>query len=120
MIKEGPYPQVGYAGILQKFGKKSLCIRICQIRVFNLLKDGLRGFLSAAHCQKRTAKKCNGADKKSSTFQKWSPRCVFRKVSLSAGVSTISEESNAVGLVTNGITDKQRKSMTSAVFDQTK
>ena len=56
-------------------------------------------------------------DKKSSTFQKWSPRCVFRKVSLSAGVSTISEESNAVGLVTNGITDKQRKSMTSVVFD---
>ena len=42
---------------------------------------------------------------------------LFRKVSLSAGVSTISEESNAVGLVTNGITDKQRKSMTSVVFD---
>ena len=117
MIKEGPYPQVGYAGILQKLGKKSLCIRICQIGVSNLLKDGLRSFLSAASCQKRTAKKCSGADKKSSTFQKWSPRCVFRKVSLSAGVSTISEESNAVGLVTNGITDKQRKSMTSVVFD---
>ena len=29
MIKEGLYPQVGYAGILQKFGKKILCIRIC-------------------------------------------------------------------------------------------
>ena len=116
MIKEGLYPQVGYAGILQKFGKKSLCIRICQIGVFNLLKDGLRSFLSAAPCQKRTAKKCSGADKKSSTFQKWSPRCVFRKISLSAGVSTISEESNAVGLVTNGITDKQRKSMTSVVW----
>ena len=82
-----------------------------------MLKDGLRGFLSAAHCQKRTAKKCSGADKKSSTFQKWSPRCVFRKISLSAAVSTIGEESNAIGLITNGITDKQRKSMTSAVFD---
>ena len=117
MIKEGPYPQVGYAGILQKLGKKSLCIRICQIGVFNLLKDRLRSFWSAASCQKRTAKKCSGADKKSSTFQKWSPRCVFWKVSLSAGVSTISEESNAVGLVTNGITDKQRKSMTSVAFD---
>ena len=72
--------------------------------------------LSAAPCQKRTAKKCSGADKKSSTFQKWSPRCVFRKISLSPGVSTIGEESNAVGLVTNGITDKQRKSMTSVVW----
>ena len=117
MIEEGPYPQIGYAGILQKFGKKSLCIRICQIGVFDLLKDRQRSFWSAAPCQKRTAKKCSGADKKSSTFQKWSPRCVFRKVSLSAGVSTIGEESNAVGLVTNGITDKQRKSMTSVVFD---
>ena len=82
-----------------------------------MLKDGLRSFLSAAHCQKRTAKKCSGADKKSSTFQKWSPRCVFRKISLSAGVSTIGEDSNGGGLVTNGITDKQRKSMTSVVFD---
>ena len=70
-----------------------------------MLKDGLRSFLSAASCQKRTAKKCNGADKKSSTFQKWSPRCVFRKISLSAGVSTIGEESNGGGFVTNGITD---------------
>ena len=102
---------------VQKLGKKSLCVRICQIGVFNLLKDGLRSFLSAASCQKCTAKKCSGADKKSSTFQKWSPRCVFRKVSLSAGVSTIGEESNGGGLVTNGITDKQRKSMTSVVFD---
>ena len=59
-------------------------------------------FWSAAPCQKRTAKKCSGADKKSSTFQKWSPRCVFRKISLSAGVSTIGEESNGGGLVTNG------------------
>jgi hypothetical protein len=41
----------------------------------------------------------------------------FLESFLSAGVSTISEESNAVGLVTNGITDKQRKSMTSVVFD---
>ena len=41
----------------------------------------------------------------------------FRKISLSAGVSTIGEESNAIGLITNGITDKQRKSMTSVVFD---
>ena len=116
MIKEGPYPQVGYAGILQEIGKKSLCIRICQIGVFDLLKDRLRSFLSAAPCQKCTAKKCSGADKKSSTFQKWSPRCVFRK----AVVSTIGEESNAIGLITNGIngiTDKQRKSMTSVVFD---
>jgi len=117
MIQEGLYPQVRYAGILQKLGKKSLCIRICQIGVFDLLKDRLRGFLSAAPCQKRTAKKCSGADKKSSTFQKWSPRCAFRKISLSAGVSTIGEESNAIGLITNGITDKQRKSMTSVVFD---
>ena len=36
---------------------------------------------------------------------------------MSAGVSTISEESNGGGFVTNGITDKQRKSMTSVVFD---
>ena len=28
-----------------------------------MLKDGLRSFLSAAPCQKRTAKKCSGADK---------------------------------------------------------
>ena len=69
MIKEGLYPQVGYASILQKFGKKRLCIRIYQIGVFDLLKDRLRSFLSAAPCQKRTAKKCSGADKKSSTFQ---------------------------------------------------
>ena len=77
----------------------------------HLMKDGLRSFLSAAPCQKCTAKKCSGADKKSSTFQKWSPRCVFWK----AVVSTIGEESNAIGLITNGITDKQRKSMTSVV-----
>ena len=38
---------------------------------------------------------------------------VFRK----AVVSTIGEESNVIGLITNGITDKQRKSMTSVVFD---
>ena len=41
----------------------------------------------------------------------------FLESFLSVGVFTIGEESNAVGLITNGITEKQRKSMTSVVFD---
>ena len=41
----------------------------------------------------------------------------MKKIVRKAVVSTIGEESNAIGLITNGITDKQRKSMTSVVFD---